>query len=153
MIIVWVNFRAKVTHYEKKMSVILQYLIKLNSFAVSKPNNMKKVLSLMAVAGFVALSVIGCGPSAEEKAAAEQRIKDSIAEVEHIKAEEAAAAQMKATEDSLALVAAQQAIADSIAAADSAKAAQANKPKPKPKPKPAPQPTKPEEVKPGQGRG
>jgi hypothetical protein len=124
----------------------------LNSFAISKPTNMKKVLSLMAIAGFVAMSVIGCGPSAEEKAAAEQRIKDSIAEVERIIAEEAAAVQMQATQDSLAQVAAQQAIADSIAAADSVKAAQ-NKPKPKPKPKPAPQPTKPEEVKPGQGRG
>jgi len=38
---------------------------------------MKKVLSFMLVAGLVAM--FACGPSAEEKAAREQAIKDSIA--------------------------------------------------------------------------
>ena len=38
---------------------------------------MKKVLSILLAAGFVA--IVACGPSAEEKAAAEKAVQDSIA--------------------------------------------------------------------------
>ena len=41
---------------------------------------MKKVFSTLLVAGFVAL--VACGPSAEEKAAAEKQMQDSIAQAE-----------------------------------------------------------------------
>jgi len=41
---------------------------------------MKKVLSILFVAGF--LAVVACGPSAEEKAAQEQAMKDSVAQAE-----------------------------------------------------------------------
>jgi len=41
---------------------------------------MKKVLSIVFVAGF--LAVVACGPSAEEKAAQEQAMKDSVAQAE-----------------------------------------------------------------------
>jgi protein involved in sex pheromone biosynthesis len=41
---------------------------------------MKKVLSTLAVAGIIAL--VACGPSAEEKAAAEKAMQDSIAQAE-----------------------------------------------------------------------
>ena len=41
---------------------------------------MKKVFSTLLVAGFIAL--VACGPSAEEKAAAEKAMQDSIAAAE-----------------------------------------------------------------------
>lgn len=92
---------------------------------------MKKVFSLLLVAGFAAMTIVSCGPSAEEKAAAEKAVQDSIAAAtaqataDSIAAASAAAEQAaKATADSLAAIATQ----DSIAAAEK-KAA--NKPKPK----------------------
>ena len=99
---------------------------------------MKKLLSLLAV--FISLSIVACGPSAEEKAAAEKATQDSIA-----------AAVQKAVEDSMiAAQAAEQALNDSISMAiqkavdDSlAKVAMAAKPKTKPKTTT----TKPEEPK------
>jgi hypothetical protein len=91
---------------------------------------MKKILSLIVVAGFATL--VACGPSAEEKAAAEKARQDSI---------NAAMAQQM-TADSMQAVqqaAMEKAHADSmanVAAADSmSKAASAKKPAPKPKPK------------------
>lgn len=59
---------------------------------------MKKVLSIMLAAGFVA--IVACGPSAEEKAAAEKAVQDSIAA-----AEQAAAATQSAMMDSAAAMA------------------------------------------------
>ena len=60
---------------------------------------MKKVLSLIAIAGMFAF--VACGPSAEEKAKMEQAKQDSIAAAEAANAEmEAAKAQ--ATADSMA---------------------------------------------------
>ena len=79
------------------------------------------ILSL-AVAGLVA-----CGPSAEEKAAAEKAKQDSIAAAQKMVDDSIAAANAaaeKAIQDSLA----QKAIADSIAASE---AAIKNKAKPK----------------------
>ncbi len=70
---------------------------------------MKKVLTLVAIAGMFAFTA--CGPSAEEKAKAEQATKDSIAEVEKVAAEAAA------TEAAAAEAAAAAAAADSSAAA------------------------------------
>jgi hypothetical protein len=78
---------------------------------------MKKLLSLVVVAGLAAL--VACGPSAEEKAAAEKAKQDSIAKVEKEKAMQdsiAAADLMKAKEDSIA-----KAKQDSIAAAQPVK--------------------------------
>lgn len=75
---------------------------------------MKKVFALLLVAGMFA--VVSCGPSAEEKAKAEQATKDSIANVEKAKADSIAAVET-ATADSLAMVATEAAKADSIAAA------------------------------------
>ena len=49
---------------------------------------MKKVLFTLLTAGFIAL--VACGPSAEEKAAAEKQMQDSIAA-----AEQAAGAMME----------------------------------------------------------
>jgi hypothetical protein len=77
---------------------------------------MKKVLTLVAVAGMFAF--YACGPSAEEKAAREKAVADSIrmvAEADSIAAAQQAAADAeKARQDSIA--AAQQAAADSAAA-------------------------------------
>lgn len=69
---------------------------------------MKKLIGLLAISGMVFLS---CGPSAEEKAAEEQRIQDSIAQAQadSIAAVEAAAAEAE-----------QQRIQDSIAQAEAA---------------------------------
>ena len=84
---------------------------------------MKKLFTLVAVAGM--FTFVACGPSAEEKAAAEKAKQDSIAAVEAaVAAEEAAKAQ--AIADSTAAFSAveaakQQATADSIAAADAKK--------------------------------
>jgi hypothetical protein len=76
---------------------------------------MKKLLSLIAVAGIFAF--VACGPSAEEKAAAEQKIQDSIAQVEQQRINDSIAAAEQAVNDSIA-VAEQQRINDSIAAAE-----------------------------------
>ena len=90
---------------------------------------MKKVLSLIAIAAMTTL--VACGPSAEEKAAAEKAKQDSIVAAEAAIAE--AEAEAQATADSIAAVeaaaAAAQATADSLAAAEAA--AKSNKPAPK----------------------
>lgn len=89
---------------------------------------MKKVLSILVIAGVAVL--VACGPSAEEKAAAEKKKADSIAREQAI-ADSIAAAKQKAFDDSVANA---QRIADSIATA--------NAPKPKgntPKPQTTPQ--------------
>ena len=62
---------------------------------------MKKVFTLVTVAGMLAL--VACGPSAEQKAAEEKRVADSMAsaqaaEVEKAKADSVAAAEMAAIE-------------------------------------------------------
>ncbi len=90
---------------------------------------MKKVLSLLLVAGMA--SIIACGPSAEEKAAAEKAIQDSIANVEKMQADSLAAVEMAAQE---AAAAAEKMVADSIAAVEAAAASKkVTKPKPKTK--------------------
>ena len=58
---------------------------------------MKKVITLVAVAGM--FTFVACGPSAEEKAAKEKQVADSIAADANAKAMEAKA---KATADSTA---------------------------------------------------
>ncbi|MFZ7114124.1 MAG: hypothetical protein ACO1G9_02000 [Bacteroidota bacterium] len=90
---------------------------------------MKKILSLLVIAGFTAL--VACGPSAEEKAAAEKMRQDSIqAVMDKMAADSIAAVQAeneRMMQDSLAAMTAK---ADSMAAA--AKAKPAKKPvKPK----------------------
>lgn len=50
---------------------------------------MKKLLTLVALAGMFAFTA--CGPSAEEKAKRDQEVKDSIAAAETAAAEKAAA--------------------------------------------------------------
>lgn len=95
---------------------------------------MKKLVYLL---GAVAISlVVSCGPSAEEKAAAEKRITDSIAAAREAQIQDSLMMVETARQDSLAAVA--QAAADSLrnlAIADSIAAAskKANAPKPKPK--------------------
>lgn len=84
---------------------------------------MKKVLTLVAVASISAL--VACGPSAEEKAAAEKAKQDSIAAVEAAKAAEEAAKAQAVADSTAAYAAAQEAKAK--AAADSAAAAEASK--------------------------
>lgn len=87
---------------------------------------MKKVFSLLTVTGFALM--VSCGPSAEEKAAAEKARLDSLNQVQ---------AQM--TADSLARVEMEKARLDSIAMAmrlDSIAKAEASKMAAKPKPKP-----------------
>ncbi len=75
---------------------------------------MKKIFALLLVSGMAVM--LACGPSAEEKAAAEKAKADSIAAAEKAKAdsiqaaEEEAAAKEKAKQDSIAK-------ADSIEAA------------------------------------
>ncbi len=104
---------------------------------------MKKVLSILLIAGIS--SLVACGPSAEEKAAAEKRTQDSIAAVQ------------KAVQDSLnAVAAAEKAKADAEATAAQVKADSLakvaenvkNKPVPKAK-KPAAQVIKPGQALPG----
>lgn len=92
---------------------------------------MKKHLSILMVSGLIATTFIACGPSAEEKAMAEQKMKDSVEAVIQ-KAIDDSLAVVKATEDSLMRI---QAVEDSIRLAMEAEAA-ANAPKPKAKPKP-----------------
>lgn len=78
---------------------------------------MKKVFTLIVVAGMAAL--VACGPSAEEKAAAEKAKQDSIAKAQREQAiADSIAAVEKAKQDSLANA---QKIADSIAKAAEAK--------------------------------
>lgn len=76
---------------------------------------MKKLLSLIAVAGI--FTFVACGPSAEEKAKAEQLIQDSLAQVEQQRINDSIAAAEQAVNDSIA-AAEQQRINDSIAAAE-----------------------------------
>lgn len=78
---------------------------------------MKKLLSLIAVAAMFAF--VACGPSAEEKAAQEKAIQDSLAQVEAQRVQDSIAAE-QAKQDSIA-AAEQQRIQDSIAAAEAAK--------------------------------
>jgi hypothetical protein len=93
---------------------------------------MKKLFAPVAI--MATLFVVSCGPSAEEKAAAEKARQDSIAAVEKARQDSIAAAEemakMQARQDSLAKVA-----ADSIAAAEEAakKGKGGSKPKPAPK--------------------
>ena len=99
---------------------------------------MKKFAYLL---GTVAISlVVSCGPSAEEKAAAEKHIADSLALVEEARIQDSLMMVETARQDSLAQVALAAAdslrnlaIADSIAAASK----KANAPKPKPKKPPS----------------
>ena len=84
---------------------------------------MKKVFTLVAEASMFAF--VACGPSAEQKAAAEKMKQDSIASVEAANAA-AEAAKAQATADSTAAYAAAEeakakATADSIEAAKSKK--------------------------------
>ncbi len=119
---------------------------------------MKKVSLIFTAAAMAFLA--SCGPSAEEKAAEQKRIDDSIAaadaarvqdslaQVEKMKQDSIASAQ-KAMEDSLKMKAMQ----DSLAAAqDKLKKASAPKPKPKATTPPK-QDEKPKEAKPAMGRG
>lgn len=62
-------------------------------------NKMKKVLSTLLVAGMFA--VVACGPSAEEKAAQEKAVQDSIATAEQAAK---AAAEQAAMQDSMSAV-------------------------------------------------
>lgn len=81
---------------------------------------MKKLFTLVAVAS---MTLVACGPSAEEKAAMEKAKQDSIKAYEEAEAAKAAAAE-QAKQDSIAAAAAaaaEQAKADSIAAAEAAK--------------------------------
>lgn len=74
---------------------------------------MKKLLSLLVVAGMFAIS--SCGQSAEEKASAEKAVQDSMA---------AAEAQMKAAEEAaMAAAAAASSVVDSAAAVTDSAAA------------------------------
>ena len=113
---------------------------------------MKIRISLLTLALAGTALFTACGPSAEEKAAQEQAMKDSIAAAEQARADSLIAAQQKAMEDSLAAV---KAYEDSLAAVkayeDSIAAAKSNKPRPKPKT--VPQKINEETKKATQGRG
>jgi hypothetical protein len=103
---------------------------------------MKKILMILTAGCFI--FVVACGPSAEEQAAEQKRIADSTA------------AAQKVIDDSIAT--AQQALieqmrADSIAAAEAAKAVQDSIDAAKKKSTSKPKKTAPEKVQPGQGRG
>jgi hypothetical protein len=112
--------------YQKKIHKIVTEFQKIEL-------QMKKLFAPVAL--MATLLVVSCGPSAEEKAAAEKARQDSIAAVEQarqdsIKAVEEAT-KLQAIQDSLAKVA-----ADSIAAAEEAAAKKSkggSKPKPTPK--------------------
>ena len=120
-----------------------------------KPNTKQMKKSIGILLGTAMLGMIACGPSAEEQAAEAKRIADSTSQAmtdSLNKAKAEADAAMKATEDSLKMVAMQ----DSINAlnAEAEKKAKAATTKPKTtKPKTEPNPTDPTKVKPGQGRG
>ena len=82
---------------------------------------MKKVLTTLLVAGMFAF--VACGPSAEEKAAAEKKKQDSIDAVQKAMNDSIATAQAaveKAKTDSMNMAAAEKAKADSMAAAEAA---------------------------------
>jgi hypothetical protein len=110
----------------------------LNTFVPQiRKHNMKKVIYL--IAGVAITLVASCGPSAEEKAAEEKRVNDSIAAASAAEAEARIQDSLmqveKVRQDSLALV--EQAMADSLrmkAEADSIAAAK-KKSTPKPAPK------------------
>ncbi len=93
---------------------------------------MKKLLSLMTASCFALL--VACGPSAEEKAAAEKARMDSIANVQaQMTADSLAQVEMeKARLDSMAMALK----ADSIAKAEAEAKKVASKPKVVAKPKP-----------------
>jgi hypothetical protein len=100
---------------------------------------MKKILMMAVFAGFAALTA--CGPSAEELAAKEKAIQDSINLVEQMRleaiaAEEAAAAAAEA--ERLAAEAAAEAAAAELAAAEAAAKKGTAKPKTVSQPKPEP---------------
>ena len=82
---------------------------------------MKKVFTLVAVASMFAF--VACGPSAEEKAAKEKAIQDSIAAVEAANAAEEAAKAQAMVDSSNQYAAAQEAEAKRVA--DSTEAANA----------------------------
>lgn len=119
-----------------------------------KKQKMKKILSLLAIAG--TMSIVACGPSAEELAAEKKRIEDSIASFEKMR-DDSIASYNKVIEDSIAAFNNNKAAADSLAAkmaADSIAAlAVKTKPAPKPKPKTIPEKIKEETKKATQGRG
>jgi len=107
---------------------------------------MKKLIPVLIISGIMSTVFIACGPSAEEKAAAEQAMKDSIANVEKAKAD----SMMAAMEDSLAVVkATQDSLAQAKATEDSLAAIKSAKPKTKPKKDPAPAEPKVGSKKPG----
>lgn len=85
---------------------------------IKNQNKMKKLLSILLSAGVVML--IACGPSAEEKAAAEKHIQDSLAAVQKHTEDSTMAAQAaaeKARQDSTAAAAMEKMKQDSIEAA------------------------------------
>lgn len=95
---------------------------------------MKKLIPALLISGMISSVFVSCGPSAEEKAAAEKMRQDSIQSVmDKMAADSIAAVQAieQARMDSMAT-----AQADSIAKAEAAAKTTAVKPKPKPKPKP-----------------
>ena len=73
---------------------------------------MKKILTLVLLAGMA--SFYACGPSAEQKAAAEKAKQDSIAAAESVN-KAAMEATMQAQNDSLKMAEAEKAMADSAA--------------------------------------
>ncbi len=100
-------------------------------------NHMKKLIYLFSAATMT--FVISCGPSAEEKAAEEKRIADSIAAATEARIQDSLALVAAAVQDSLAAV--QKAAEDSlreVAIADSIAAAK-KKSTPKPQPKKSPE--------------
>lgn len=104
---------------------IAKYAIHLPKFKnQNNKQEMKKVLTLVAVAGM--FTFIACGPSAEEKEKAEKAKQDSIRaahEADSIAAAQAAeaAAQAAAAQAAADSAAKAQAAADSIAAAEGSK--------------------------------
>ncbi len=92
---------------------------------------MKKVFTLVAVASM--FTFVACGPSAEEKAAKEKAINDSIAAVDAAKAAEEAVKAQAITDSTNAFNAAKEAeakrVSDSIEAAKNTKPAKVVKPK------------------------
>lgn len=116
---------------------------------------MKKNLIIAAIAGAFLLPVVACGPSAEEKQAQEQAMKDSIAEAAKQAVEDsiaAATAEQLKIQAEMEEAAAKQAEMDSIANAEKSKPKAATKPKatqPKPEAAPAPEAPKVGKKKPG----
>jgi hypothetical protein len=98
---------------------------------------MKKVFTLVAIA---AITLVSCGPSAEEKAAKEKATQDSIAAFDAAKAADEAAKNQAIADSTAAYSAAQaakeKATADSIEAAKTTKKTSGTKPAAKPAAKP-----------------